>query len=168
MARLIKKIALGSNNPQNAAGFRSFDSSQAQKSGTGNGTFKAWAERHSNSFKSMFGSDKAPVQHGAIHKTEEFTVRSAPIEEMEMESQRQSMDKHVHVGITSVAGPEKEVKEGRSSRARQFMSDEETLIKPQPALMIRRQSADSSARASDASDHGQKLDEHYIQHGLAR
>ncbi|KAH7409904.1 hypothetical protein DE146DRAFT_643284 [Phaeosphaeria sp. MPI-PUGE-AT-0046c] len=168
MARLIKKIALGSSNPQNTAGFRSFDSSNAHKSGTNNGTFKAWAEKHSTSFKSMFGSEKATVQPGAIQKTEEFTVRSGPIDEVELQSQKHPIGKHVHVGISSVIGPDKDVKEGKSSRARQCMSDEETLIKPQPALMIRRQSADSLARASDASDHCPKLDDHYIQHGVDR
>lgn len=168
MARLIKKIAIGSSNPENAAGFRSFDSSGAQKSGTGNKSFRAWAGKQGASFKSMFGSDKTPVQPGTIQKTEEFTVRSAPIEELEMQSQRHSIDKRMHVGVSSVVGPEKEVKEGRSSRARQYMSDEETLIKPQPALNIRRQSADSSARASDASDNGAKLEDYHIPQTMTR
>jgi hypothetical protein len=160
MARLIKKIALGSNNAATAAGFRSFeDSSHAHKTlESGNG-LKSWAERQSNSIKTIFGAgqNKSVPSDGGIKKTEEFTVRSVPADELEMQPQKSSTEKNVHVGISALPSTEgrnefRESKDVKAIRQRQYMSDEETLIKPQPALLPHRRSEDSSGTRSEASD----------------
>jgi hypothetical protein len=154
MARLIKKIALGSENPNNAAGFRSFNSSSlADKAQKGDGSFKSWAAKQSASLKNIFNGDSASVQQGGIQKTEEFTVRSAPREEVEMQLQQHAGDKSVQVGVSSVIGASDhpDFKESKGSRTKEFMSDEETLIQSQPPLSPFRRSTDSSAKASDVS-----------------
>jgi hypothetical protein len=157
MARLIKKIALGSDNPHNAAGFRSFNSTSHGDKGVESGTLKTWAAKQSASFKSIFSSGHSKsAQQGGIQKTEEFTVRSAPREEVEMESQQHIGDKSVQVGISSVLGqehsdPAKDFKNSKPSRTKQCMSDEETLIASQPPPSPFRRSTDSSAKASDVS-----------------
>jgi hypothetical protein len=156
MARLIKKIALGSNNPHNASGFRSFNSSSNAHKAPENSSFKAWAAQQSASLKSIFGGEKhVSLQDGVIKKTEEFTVRSAPREELEMHPPKVSGDKGGQVGFRSVITPVKfdeDFKDGKGSRTRQPMSDEETLIKPQPARLPFRKSSDSSGMASENSD----------------
>jgi hypothetical protein len=160
MARLIKKIALGSNNAATAAGFRSFeDSSHGHKTLESSNGLKTWAERQGASLKSMFGSGQAKSgqDEGGIKKTEEFTVRSVSANDIEMQPRKSSMDKSVHVGITALPSPEgrndfRESKDVKALRHRQYMSDEETLIKPQPALMPHRRSEESSATRSEASD----------------
>jgi hypothetical protein len=159
MARLIKKIALGSNNAATAAGFRSFeDSSYPHKSLSSNGGFKTWATRQSDSLKNMFSGEQAKATHdGGIKKTEEFTVRSTPADEVEMQPHKYSGEKSVQVGISAITSSEeraefKESRDVKASRAKQIMSDEENLIKPQPALLPARRSEDSSATRSEASD----------------
>ncbi|KAF1915889.1 hypothetical protein BDU57DRAFT_209823 [Ampelomyces quisqualis] len=159
MARLIKKIALSSDNQQNAAGFRSFNSSSNMHKTPENAGLKTWAVQQSSSLKSMFGGDKdMSGSDGGIKKTEEFTVRSAPREELEMHSQKSSSDKKVQIGIRSIIAPGsrdefgREFHEAKGSRARQPMSDEETLINPQPVPLPFRKSSESSAMASEISD----------------
>jgi hypothetical protein len=150
MARLIKKIALGSNNPNNAAGFRSFSSSNGHKSSPNSGSLKTWATRQSTALKSVFNGNQQPTtQNGVIQKTEEFTVRSAPKADMEMQPHKIPGDKTVEVAITSIKG---EFKEKKSSRTKDSMGDEETLIKGQPALVPNRRSEDSSVTPSMVSD----------------
>jgi hypothetical protein len=159
MARLIKKIALGSNNAATAAGFRSFeDSSHPHKSLSSEGGFKTWAAQQGASLKKVFNSDDVKsVNNIGIKKTEEFTVHSVPAEELEMQPQKYSGEKGVRVGISSITpGGErndfKEHKDVKANRAKQIMSDEENLIKPQPALLPSRRSIDSSRTPSEASD----------------
>jgi hypothetical protein len=157
MARLIKKIALGSENPHNAAGFRSFNSTSHADKGQEDGSIKTWAAKQGASFKSIFGSGQsASAQQGGIKKTEEFTVRSAPREEVEMEPHKYVGDKSVQIGISSVSGQEhadsgQDFKDSKASRLKQCMSDEETLIASQPPPSPFRRSTDSSAKASDIS-----------------
>jgi hypothetical protein len=88
MARLIKKIALGSNDPHNAAGFRSFRSSNGHKSSPNDWSLKTWAARQSSTLKSIFSGDKHSDQDRGIQKTEEFIVRSAPRSEIELRPQK--------------------------------------------------------------------------------
>jgi hypothetical protein len=159
MARLIKKIALGSNNSHNAGGFKSFNSSSNARKSPEDSSFKAWAAQRSASLKSMLVGDRhVPVQDGVIKKTEEFTVRSAPREEVEMHWPKRSGDKVVQVSIRSVIMPvdreefDKRYNEGKVSRNRQPTSDEETLIEPQPARLPFRKSSESLAMASENSD----------------
>jgi hypothetical protein len=153
MARLIKKIALGSNNPHNAAGFRSFSSSNDNKSSPSNGSFKTWAARQGSTFKSIMGGDKhATALDGGIQKTEEFTVRSAPISsdmEMEMLPHNFPQDKEVVCTVTSIKCDIRDVK---GNRVNHFGGDEETLIKGQPTLVPHRRSEDSSITPSTVSD----------------
>jgi hypothetical protein len=149
MARLIKKIALGSNGPHNAAGFRSFNSSNGNKSSQNDGSVKTWAARQSSNLKSIFSGDKQSDQDGGIQKTEEFTVRSAPRSEMELRPQKFLREKDVVSTVTSVKADTKEVKGARTNR---FKGDEETLIQPQPVPIPQRQSEDSSATPSVVSD----------------
>jgi hypothetical protein len=153
MARLIKKIALGSNNAATAAGFRSFeDSSYPHKSLSSEGGFKTWAAQQGASLKKVFNSEDVKSANAVgIKKTEEFTVHSAPAEELEMQPHKYSGEKGVHVGISSIT-PSDERKDVRGNRAKQTMSDEENLIKPQPALLPSRRSIDSSRTPSEASD----------------
>jgi hypothetical protein len=156
MARLIKKIALGSNNAATAAAFRSFeDSSHPHKSLSSNGGFKTWAAQQGASLKKVLNGDEAKSGNDAgIKKTEEFTVHSAPATELEMQPHKHSGEKGVHVGITSIITPEErnDFKDTKAHRAKQIMSDEENLIKPQPALLPSRRSIDSSGTPSEASD----------------
>lgn len=156
MARLIKKIALGSNNPRNAVSFRSFNDSSKPKSTPGEkGSFKSWAAHQGASIKSMFREDKNHAAGpGGIHKTEEFTVLRAPGPAVKLESRKGSGDKGMQVAVSCVAmesrtDPIKAVKEGKVSRVKS--SDEETLIEPQPRTAYRR-SADSSSPPSEVSD----------------
>jgi hypothetical protein len=158
MARLIKKIALGSNNPQDGTGFRSFnDSSKPNSTPVDNSSFKSWVVHQGASIKGMFGEDKGHAAGiGGIQKTEEFTVRSAPGTAIELESRKRSGEKGVHVAVSCVAAsegrtesPVKNLKEGKASRAKS--SDEETLIEPHPRAAYRR-SADSSSPPSELSD----------------
>jgi hypothetical protein len=158
MARLIKKIALGSNNPHNAAGFRSFnESSKPDSTPAENGSFKSWAANQGASFKDGFREDKGHAAAvGGIQKTEEYTVRSAPGTAMELESRKGSGEKGIQVAVRCVEiaegrseSPVKNVKECKVSRAKS--SDEETLIEPHPRAVYRR-SADSSTPPSEVSD----------------
>jgi hypothetical protein len=68
-----------------------------------------------------------------------------------MQPHKYSGEKGVHVGISSIT-PSDERKDVRGNRAKQTMSDEENLIKPQPALLPSRRSIDSSRTPSEASD----------------
>jgi hypothetical protein len=157
MARLIKKIALGSNDPRNASGFRSFNSSNAHKSQQDTSSFKTWATRQSSTLKSMFGKDQVPsMQEGVIQKTEEFTVHSTSRADVELQPKKYPGEKNVY--ISSVVLPversnsAKDTKDGKGSRMKHPMGDEETLIKPQLALLPNRKSEDSSVTPSMASD----------------
>lgn len=143
MARLIKKIALGSNVSHNAAGFRSFNSSSKHTSPTDKGSFKSWAAQQGASIKGIFREEKGPAPaFGGIQKTEEFTVRSAPGLDMELQLRKGEGDKGVQVAVSRVG-----VSEGKNTRAK--MSDEETLIEERLAY---RKSAESSAPPSEVSD----------------
>lgn len=158
MARLIKKIALGSNAPHNPGGFRSFNSSS--KTGTSpadKGSFKSWVATQQASIKGMFREEKNQVAGiGGIHKTEEFTVRSAPGLEVELESRRGSGNKDVHVAVRRVAASDGHVRAARNVKeekgTRLKMSDEETLIEPQLERLAHRKSTESSAPPSEVSD----------------
>jgi hypothetical protein len=157
MARLIKKIALGSNNPQQGGGRSYNDSSKPHSTPIDNGSFKSWAVHKGASVKGMFGDDKGHAAGiGGIQKTEEFIVRSAPGSAIELESRKVAGEKGVHVSVSCVAisesrteAPVKNLKEGKASRAKS--SDEETLIEPHPRVVYRR-SADSSSPPSEVSD----------------
>jgi hypothetical protein len=127
MARLIKKIALGFNNPNNAVGFRSFTSSNGHKSSSNNGSLKTWAARKGTTLKSIFnGNQHPPAQEGVIQMIEEFTVRSAPRADMKMQPQGILGDKTVQVAVTAIKG---DAKEKKTSRTKGAMGDEENLIK---------------------------------------
>jgi hypothetical protein len=161
MARLIKKIALGSNNPHNATVFPSFNSSTDKAS---RGTrLSEWASKQGFSIKGAFHGDKhiSEIPGGVIKRTEEFTVSSVPKTDIELRSQVYASNKNVHVSVNRLDGTNsptveefeltKDAKDGKGTRVQEFGSDEEALIKPQPALLPSRQSEDSSATRSMAS-----------------
>jgi hypothetical protein len=75
---------------------------------------------------------------------------------VELQPQKYPGEKNVY--ISSVVLPEersnssKDTKDGKGSRMKHPMGDEETLIKPQLALLPNRKSEDSSVTPSMASD----------------
>jgi hypothetical protein len=158
MAHLIKKIALGSNAPHNPGGFRSFNSSS--KTGTtpaDKGSFKSWVANQQASMKGMFREENIPASRfSGIHKTEEFTVRSAPGLGVELESRKGSGNKDVNVAVSCVVASDRHVRAERNAKeekgTRLKMSDEETLIEPQREHLAHRKSTESSAPPSEASD----------------
>jgi len=152
MARLIKKIALGSGNTHNAAMFRSYTStSDTLKSSSKRERLSTW----------IFGSGqhRATPTGGVITKTEEFTVRSAPMDDVELRERNPAQDKSVHVGVKAVQAQDSGASEergkvglGKGRSGRHLEGDEETLIEPQPACVVQRRSEESSATQSMASD----------------
>lgn len=166
MARLIKKVAASSNNPNNpngAALFPSFNSSSDRhKPSSKTERFSTWA---SSSVKGIFGGDhyRASKHEGGIKKTEEITIHSSLKTAVELRPQRHMSDKNIGVGVsytehdsgvaaTRSGQPRSPSKGPGHGLAQMDMSDEETLIKPQPARLPLRQSEDSSAAHSMTSD----------------
>ncbi|KAF2823001.1 hypothetical protein CC86DRAFT_299984 [Ophiobolus disseminans] len=156
MARLIKKIAMGSNNPHNsnnnAAGFPSYNSTtDANNTATRSGRFSTWV---SVNVKSKFGSShpNSSMPGGGIKKTEEFTVRSAPRGDVELQLQKPGAQVDIRSVEPQPTDFNRDIKDGKERRTKPFMSDEETLIDPRLARLPPRRSEDSSATHSMASD----------------
>ncbi|KAH7091567.1 hypothetical protein FB567DRAFT_436690 [Paraphoma chrysanthemicola] len=158
MARLIKKIALGSNGPQSGRVFPSFNSSTDKASKITR--LGEWAAKQGMVIKNAMHADSSisKPESGAIKRTEEYTVSSEPIE---LRSQKFDDSKNVQISVSrkddtraamiGVYRATKESKDGREVRTRELMGDEEVLIKPQPVLLPSRRSADSSTTHSMAS-----------------
>jgi hypothetical protein len=155
MARLIKKIALGSNTSSQAAYFPSITlGSDAHNSGLQKGTFRGWAVAHRSSMRSFFigGRPSSTAECGVITKTKEFTVRSTPKEELELQPPKQ----FVHIRANEVK-PKSDAKStnlvtgATEKRASIYTSDEESLITCQPDVVRARRSEDSSGSHSMAS-----------------
>jgi hypothetical protein len=161
MARLIKKIALGSNAPNQAAYFPSITlDSDIQNNKSQSERLRGWAVMHRSSMRSFFvGGEPCPTaEHGVITKTKEFTVRSTPKGDMELQPQKQ----FVHIRANEIeprriesrsdGKSTNEVQGGNEKRTSVYTSDEESLLKPQNAPVCVRKSEDSSEMRSMASE----------------
>jgi hypothetical protein len=155
MARLIKKIALGSNTSNQAAYFPSITlNSDAKNDGSKNGIIREWAVTQRSSMRSFFvgGRPSSTAAGGVITKTKEFTVRSTPKEEWELQPPKQ----FVHIRANEVE-PKSDAKLANhvtgvtEKRASIYTSDEESLITCQPVVVRARRSEDSSGSHSMAS-----------------
>lgn len=166
MARLIKKIALGSNSSssRDRRNFPSFTTSSKDQSKMDNSILGGWGARRVAAVRKAFNGDQSQSTHepGVITKTEEITVEVASKTSIELESQIRGRENRAHMGASHIKlGSFEESQgiclgrlstDGEARQGKGSMSDEEDLIRMEIAVSPSRKSGESSAAQSVMSE----------------
>lgn len=166
MARLIKKIALSTNNPNNHEHFQSYTSTDDPNTNSSRGgKLSTWIERRKRKIFSSEPSRQSQftMDQGTIKKTAEFTVTSSPKGAIELSSHLRGDDKTSQVHIVAQerslsgsppdrTGSRLATRQDGDQHVKDYTSDEEVLIKPPQARARVRTSQDSFATQSMASE----------------